>query len=361
MLESHFMESMKMLLAGLSAKVSFLDRDDESEVYAALSMHVDQMRDMTEGVVLEAGNALMILARQPRVCLYLDRDVPGASDILLLASALIARYSVMDRSQENTFTIYRRILRGELTGVELSALAKDYQIRRDLQRSVMVFHIPSEDTSSAYDILRDIVPMERTDVLVDMDQHSVALVRDCREDDSVTDSIQFAEALQETVMGETAKEMLVGIGESFRFPEEMARSFRQAQDAIMVGRKFIPEQTVFAYSRLILERFLMGIPENCYRTYQDMIFNPSTKKLFNDEMMLTIDTFLRKDLSVSDAARQLYIHRNTLLYRLDKVEHSTGLDLRKFEDAVVFKILMELRKNSRGQDNKSKRKEDDEV
>ena len=348
MLEMHMLKHIQTLLSGLHADIRALDRDDEHEVHAAIGLHISEFENMSEGVVVTYRQWALILTRQPRACLYCSAAEPGAEDILLLASTLIARTGTVDRSGENYYSVYRRILRGDLSGVELTAAANDYQIRRDLLRAVMLFHIPGDEGESAYEILRDIVPLERTDVLIDMDRHSVVLVRDIHEDDSVKDSIQFAQALQETVMSETALEMLVGISEPFILPEHMGKGYRQARDAIAVGRRFIPEQTIFAYRRLILERFLMRVPESSYRVYQDMIFNAETEKLFNEEMLYTIDVFFKKDLSLAEASRSLYIHRNTLIYRLDKVERVTGLNLRKFEDAVVFKLFMELKKERTG-------------
>ena len=98
------------------------------------------------------------------------------------------------------------------------------------------------------------------------------------------------------------------------------------------------------FRRLMLERFLMNVPREESMLYHSLLFSRKTAKLFNEEMLQTIEMFFRKDLNLSDTARQLFIHRNTLVYRLDKVQRQTGLDLRHFDDAVTFKILSELKK-----------------
>ena len=145
-------------------------------------------------------------------------------------------------------------------------------------------------------------------------------------------------------MSETAHQMTVGIGRSRHTIDELGESYAEARRAIEVGRIFQPEESIFAFSRLILERFLMELPQDISAYYHNLLFNRRTARLFNEEMLYTIDMFFKKDLNLSDTARQLYIHRNTLVYRLDKVQRQTGLDLRSFEDAVTFKILMELKK-----------------
>ena len=88
----------------------------------------------------------------------------------------------------------------------------------------------------------------------------------------------------------------------------------------------------------------MELPQDISAYYHGLLFNRKDQRLFNEEMLYTIEMFFKKDLNLSDTARQLYIHRNTLVYRLDKVQRQTGLDLRHFDDAVTFKILYKLKR-----------------
>ena len=273
--------------------------------------------------------------------------VPGCSDVLKIACELAATLSISaESSAESSFDVYRRALRGELSGSELEALSHEHQLPVDLKRCVMVFHIVQTDNERAYDLLKDITPVEDRDVLVDMDRHTVVLLKDVSEEDDLDEQTQFAQALQETLMGETAHQMTIGIGRSRHTLDELRESYMEARRAIEVGRIFKPEENIYAYTRLILERFLMELPQDISAYYHSLLFNRKNQRLFNEEMLYTIDMFFKKDLNLSDTARQLYIHRNTLVYRLDKVQKQIGLDLRSFEDAVTFKILMELKKVS---------------
>ena len=181
-------------------------------------------------------------------------------------------------------------------------------------------------------------------MLIDMDKHSAVLIKDITDDESVEELTQYAQALQETLMGETAHQMIIGVGRGCHMLEELRESYAEARRAIEVGRTFKPEESIYVYSRLILECFLMELPQDISAYYHSLLFNRRNQRLFNEEMLYTIDMFFRKDLNLSDTARQLYIHRNTLVYRLDKVQKQTGLDLRSFSDAVTFKILMELKR-----------------
>lgn len=339
MADRHLQEQMENILGRLSVPVTVLDREYEDGAVNGL----DAL--LTEGAVQQIGDRLYLAVPKTKIVLSCSVQYAGAKDVLLVAGELVSTLGVAtDNHAENSFDVYRRALRGELTGSELEALSHEHQLPDDLKRCVMVFHIVQTDNERAYDLLRDITPMQDKDVLIDMDRHSVVLLKDLTEEDSVEELSQFAQALQETLMGETAHQMTIGIGRSRHTLDELRESYMEARRAIEVGRIFKPEESIYVYSRLILERFLMELPQDISAFYHSLLFNRKNQRLFNEEMLYTIDMFFKKDLNLSDTARQLYIHRNTLVYRLDKVQKQTGLDLRSFEDAVTFKILMELKK-----------------
>lgn len=333
MTDKHLQAQMEQILAKLSLPVELIDREETALTVPA------------EGAAWLADGWLYMPVEGARYVLRCGAEHPGAKDVLLLAAQLMPAISADKAAHaEDSFSVYRRALRGELTGSELDALAHEHQLTDDLRRCVMIFHIVQTDNERAYDLLREITPMQDKDVLIDMDRHSVVLLKDTTDEDSAEELIQYAQALQETLMGETAHQMTVGIGHSRHMLAELRESYDEARRAIEVGRSFKPEESIYVYSRLILERFLMELPQDISSYYHSLLFNRKNQRLFNEEMLYTIDMFFKKDLNLSDTARQLYIHRNTLVYRLDKVQKQTGLDLRSFTDAVTFKILMELKK-----------------
>lgn len=337
MLEKRLQEQMEKTLAKLSVPVAVLDKELDSRNGLDLTV-------LEANSVRSLGGKLYMATQVGNVVLSCAQDAPGAADVLTLAGALINAMGSQETHAENCYDVYRRTLRGDLTGAELEALSNEHQIPQEMERCVMVFHMVQTENERAFDLLKDITPMQDRDVLVDMDRHTVALLKDMSEVESVDDLVMYAQALQETLMGETAHQMTVGIGRSRSTLDEIRESFAEARRAIEVGRIFQPDSSIYVFSRLILERFLMELPQDISAYYHSLLFNRRTARLFNEEMLYTIDMFFKKDLNLSDTARQLYIHRNTLVYRLDKVQRQTGLDLRSFDDAVTFKILMELKK-----------------
>lgn len=343
MADRHLQERMESILNRLSIPVAVIDREYDS--HALNASH--PLEELEDGETIDWNGAKYTAVPKTHLVLSCSSSIPGADNVLKLACELVSTLSsVNDSYTENAYDVYRRALRGELTGSELEALSHEHQLPSDLERCVLVFHIVQTDQDRAYDLLKDITPLQERDVLVDMDRHTVVLLKDVSDESDLDELTQFAQALQETLMGETAHQMTIGIGRSRHTMDELRESYMEARRAIEVGRIFKPEESIYVYSRLILERFLMELPQDISAYYHGLLFNRKNQRLFNEEMLYTIDMFFKKDLNLSDTARQLYIHRNTLVYRLDKVQKQIGLDLRSFEDAVTFKILMELKKVS---------------
>ena len=298
-----------------------------------------------EGELSQAGGFVFLgVSGQRPMALCCREDVPGAKDVLVLAKAMLEILAAADAGITESDEVYRRVLREEISGSDLEILCHEHQLADTMERCVLLFHIVQTGEQSAFALLNEIVPRQDNDVLIEMDRHEVALLKDMDAVEGMDELCQFAEAVQETLMSETAHQVRVGIGQPRNALSKLGESYREARRAIEVGRIFQPAGSIYLFNRLMLERFLMELPRELSAYYHGLLFNRKTARLFNEEMLYTIEMFFQKDLNLSDTARQLYIHRNTLVYRLDKVQRQIGLDLRKFEDAVTFKILLELKK-----------------
>lgn len=271
-------------------------------------------------------------------------DQDTARDAFLLCDNMITAVIMASEMGNDLNNAYQRILQNELSLAELDAVVDEHHIPASMPRCVLLMHMVQVQQRSAYEILEELLPRGGSDVLVAMDKHTAAFIKDASGLEDEDELRQFACAVQETLLSEIALPVTVGIGEIARGVGDLHSSYRQARRAIEIGRVFAPERTIHVYRSMLLERFLSDLSPETAEHYHGLLFNRSTARLFSEEMLYTIEMFFKKDLNLSDTARQLYIHRNTLVYRLDKVQRQVGLDLRKFEDAVTFKMLLEMRK-----------------
>ena len=344
-IEKRYLRKIAKVFQELSLPLRLLDADGACIVPEDGPGITVPASALASGINHHVGDALVrVLDIHPALYLAAQASAPGAGDVLCLADAMVMSLLKSSLSISGYSDVYRKALRQELTGAELAARAAEHKIPLEMNRCVIVFQLDDTDKASAYSTLGELLPLGETDVLVEMNRREAALVKDMEGIDGAAELEQYVLAVQETLMEEAALNMAAGVGESKNNLALLGESYAEAKRAIEVGQLFNPEEHIFLFSRLMLERFLMSVPREDSLRYHSLLFNRKTAKLFNEEMLQTIEMFFRKDLNLSDTARQLFIHRNTLVYRLDKVQRQTGLDLRHFDDAVTFKILYKLKR-----------------
>lgn len=289
--------------------------------------------------------ALMPSEAQPDAVWAIAADQEGAEqDLLLTLEAFLRSLKASEPEQPDPMAGYRHLLLDSLQERELAETLATHNIERRRARCVLLIETDDGWHDDAATTLTPVLPMEPGDTLVPMDRHSAAFIKDLSAMGERSDLIEYAEALQDTVLSEAGCPLRIGVGGGASDAVGLHASYKQARQALALGRTFMPAQSVLDYQRMLMPRLLSELPVPLAEAYHRLLFNAETERLFTDEMLETVNAFFDKDLNLSDAARQLYIHRNTLTYRLDKIARSTGLDLRRFEDAVTFKMLMEMKK-----------------
>ena len=345
MIDSRLLYQIEQILGKLHTPISLLDIEGNSLIPASdIRFSLPQLAPAGEAIVRD-GRLYQVCTAEPEwVLMTAAVDGEGGRDAFILCDAMISAVVAADEAGNDLNNAYRRLLQNELSLAEMDAAADEYGIPENLPRCVLLMHMVQVQQRSASEILSEQLPLGPHDALVPMDKHTAAFIRNASGVEDEDEMRQFACAVQETLMNEEALPVTIGVGEVARTLGDLHASFRQARRAIEIGRTFAPERTIHVYRSMLLERFLSELSPETAEHYHALLFNRSTARLFGEEMLYTIEMFFRKDLNLSDTARQLYIHRNTLVYRLDKVQRMVGLDLRKFEDAVTFKMLLEMSK-----------------
>lgn len=332
--DKRILEQLMTMLRGLRAQVRLFDEHGEC-LSGGESEVLPEFPQMGMAVVRDGWTWIRTMTNAiPYICV--EGEDAAASDCARLAAAL-AESMMREPSATTRDDVLRGALREDMPEPELVTLATEYGIPSDEERCAMLFH----GTAS---VIREVIAVGEGDALVEMDRHALVLIKSMRNIEGYDDLIQLAAAIEQTVMAETGEHPLVSIGECASTLFGLGASYRAAWRALEIGRVYRPNEDVYSYHNLVMERFLSELPPDIGRRYHSLLFNRKTQRLFSEEMLQTIDMFFRKDLNLSDTARQLYIHRNTLVYRLDKIQRQTGLDLRKFDDAITFKTLFLLGK-----------------
>ncbi|NLG25649.1 MAG: hypothetical protein GX558_09860 [Clostridiales bacterium] len=284
--------------------------------------------------------------------LCLPGDSQDVTSCAILCAELVNMLTRVDLPNADREQAYRYILREEISGAELETLAMEHGIALEHTRCAILLHLQNLDVETVLGILKNVASEENGDAVVEMDRHTVVLIRQIAEPSDYEEIDQLGEAIEATLQSETSHSVYIGIGEPKRELARMGESLQEARRAIDVGRMYRKDEYVFVHRALLIERFLADVPRDLGARYNAMLFNRKNARLFNDEMVHTIEKFFENSLNLSETARQLYIHRNTLVYRLDKVQRVIGLDLRAFDDAVTFKMMMLLGKTGAEKSNR---------
>ena len=182
--------------------------------------------------------------------------------------------------------------------------------------------------------------LEFTKYLENLDENNVIIVKELTEVENKKEIERSADSLVAYLQREGFKKIRVSYGTVVREIKEVSRSYKEAKMALDVGKIFFDERDVIAYSELGIGRLIYQLPIPLCKMFIREIFDGKSPDDFDEETLTTIYKFFENSLNVSETSRQLFIHRNTLVYRLDKLQKSTGLDLRVFEDAITFKIAL---------------------
>ncbi len=229
-----------------------------------------------------------------------------------------------------------RIWMSVLKGSADPEICNRYGIRDKMIRCVILFRTVSQKGNH---LLRESIPLKDTDRAVMTDDGDIAVILNMG-GMTEEESAEYAAAVTETMESEAGIVCCAGIGRPVSTADMLPDSYQEARGALDTGLRYHLPGRVYSYSRQALERLADLIPESGVNLIRRQILHPEAEKILTGEMMETARAFFQNDLNLSTTARKLFIHRNTLLYRMDKIRKATGLDLRKFEDAVVFRILM---------------------
>lgn len=243
-------------------------------------------------------------------------------------------------SERSTF-IKNILLENELPG-DIPLKAREFKIPYTLNRIVLIVRISRADGPECLDILQNLFPDSKTMHTFAMDEETIVLVMEVEGefDEFVTDRSQI---IRDNLNAESMARVNVGIGMPAQALKDIAKSYREAVLALRVGSIFESEKCVMRYDKLGLGRLIYQLPPTLCNMFLDEVFAQGAYESLDSETLLTIAKFFENNLNGSETSRKLFVHRNTLVYRLDKVQKITGLDLRSFDDAVLFKLAAMVR------------------
>ena len=257
-----------------------------------------------------------------------------------IASFQIQNLLVAYKERYDKDNFIKNLLLDNLLLVDIYNRAKKLHIDTEVRRVVFLIETKNEKDVNALETVRGLFASKTKDFITAVDEKNIILVKELKQSESYDDLSKTAKVIVDMLNTEAMTKVHVAYGTIVNEIKDVSRSYKEAKMALDVGKIFYSGRNVVAYNNLGIGRLIYQLPMPLCKMFIREIFDGKSPDSFDDETLTTINKFFENSLNVSETSRQLYIHRNTLVYRLDKLQKSTNLDLRVFEDAITFKIAL---------------------
>ena len=267
----------------------------------------------------------------------------GGEDVYMigkLATFQIQNLLVAYKERFDKDNFIKNLLLDNLLLVDIYNRAKKLHIDTEVKRVVYIIETKHEKDNNALETVRTIFAGKTKDFITAVDEKNIILVKELKPGEGYEELDKTAKVILDMLNTEAMSSAHIAYGTIVNEIKEVSRSYKEAKMALDVGKISYSDKNIVAYSNLGIGRLIYQLPIPLCKMFIKEIFDGKSPDDLDEETLSTINKFFENSLNVSETSRQLYIHRNTLVYRLDKLQKSTGLDLRVFEDAITFKIAL---------------------
>ena len=241
-------------------------------------------------------------------------------------------------------TFVKNIIMDNILPGDIYIRAKELHFSTDAPRAVFLVRQVGHGDVTTVDVLSGMFPDKLQDFVLSINETDIAVVKQITSSTTDEDLNKIARNIEDTLKNELFIKTVIGIGTVAEHLRELADSYKEAQTAIDVGKVFDTEKSIINYENLGIGRLIYQLPTTLCEIFLSEVFKKNSIDSLDQETLFTINKFFENNLNVSETSRKLFVHRNTLVYRLEKIKKLTGLDLRQFDHAIVFKVALMVRK-----------------
>lgn len=280
----------------------------------------------------------------PDSAIFVDgNDENAASFARLIAISLGGIKQYYDVKFDRSNFIKNVILDNILPG-DIYLKTRELGFNNEVSRCVLLVRTAERSELSVSESIQALFPDKNKDFVINISETDIALVKEVRSGNDIKDLEKLARSIADSLHTEYYVNAVIGIGTIVSTIKDLPRSFKESQIALEVGKVFDTEKTIITYENLGIARLIYQLPTTLCEMFLKEIFKKGSIIGLDNETLFTIQKFFENNLNVSETSRKLFVHRNTLVYRLEKIKKLTGLDLREFDDAIVFKVALMVKK-----------------
>ena len=265
--------------------------------------------------------------------------------VCVLAAVAFNEAKTNYEEKHNKATFVKNIISDNILPGDVYVRAKELHFVTDVPRGVLLIRQVEKSDVTTVEVIQNMFPDRQKDFVLSLNETDVVVIKELRSENEGAKELEaLAASIESTVSSELLIKTVIGIGTVARHLRELADRYKEAQVAIEVGKVFDTEKSIINYENLGIGRIIYQLPTTLCEMFLSEVFKKSPIESLDQETLYTINKFFENNLNVSETSRKLFVHRNTLVYRLEKIKKLTGLDLREFDHAIVFKVALMVKK-----------------
>ena len=277
-------------------------------------------------------------------CVYIESDDEVSKKCVQIFATSFMGIKQNYEEKFDASSFVKNILLDSILPGEIYTRSKELKLEYEKSRIAFLVSLPTPDDSCVSVILKGMFPEKGKQFVVSIDERNFAVILEIAPDASIKEKNKIVTEIINTIRSEAMMNVCVGIGSIVSNLRDVSASYREAQLALEIGKVFDSEKDIINYESLGIGRLIYQLTVKLCQMFLDEVFKHGSMDKLDQETILTIQKFFDNSLNISETSRKLFIHRNTLVYRLDKIQKLTGLDLREFDDAIIFKVAMMVKK-----------------
>ncbi len=275
---------------------------------------------------------------------FVSGEDEHAKSLAIMASLAVGNAKRYYDEKHDRTTFIKNIILDNILSGDIYMKASELRMAQEVPHVVFLIRQTEHYDTAALDIISSMFPDKAKDFVISISENEIALVHEVSPLAENRDFVKIAESIRDTLNSELLAKTEIGIGTVAKTLKDLAVSFKEAQSAINVGKMFDTERDIMSYEKLGIGRLIYQLPTTLCEMFLSEVFSDNSLESLDSETLMTIQKFFENNLNVSETSRNLFVHRNTLVYRLEKIKKITGLDLREFDHAIVFKVALMVKK-----------------
>ncbi len=277
-------------------------------------------------------------------CVFVDGDDLASKSVCIMAAIALGEAKAFYEEKYDKATFIKNIITDNIMPGDIYVKARDLHFDMYNYRAVFLIRQIKKTDISTVELVRELFGETDKDFVLSMSETDIVLIKEISENTEQKELNKIASAVEDSISSSIGIKTVIGIGSIAHHLRELADRYKEAQVAIEVGKVFDAENSILNYESLGIGRLIYQLPTTLCEMFLSEVFKKNPIDSLDQETLYTISKFFENNLNVSETSRKLFVHRNTLVYRLEKIKKLTGLDLREFDYAIVFKVALMVKK-----------------